>query len=89
MKRLTEQQQADKIVDITMKRIHKYSFTPMTSTEVKDKICAFDLSIEYCYNIIDSLKWFHFDSKLYWRDVQRIIMKEKILFIEINSEIIN
>ena len=88
MKRLTEQQQADKIVDITMKRIHVHSFTPMTSNEIKDKICAFDLSIEYCYNVIDSLKWFQFDSSLYWRDVQRIIMKEKILFIERHSELI-
>ena len=88
MKKLTEQQQADKIVDITMKRIHIHSFTPMTSNEIKDKICAFDLSIEYCYNIIDSLKWFQFDSSLYWRDVQRIIMKEKILFIERHSELI-
>ena len=88
MRRLTEQQQADKIVDITMKRIYTHSFSPMTSTEVKDKICAFDLSIEYCNNIIDSLKWFQIESKLYWRDVQRIVMKEKILFIERHSELI-
>jgi hypothetical protein len=88
MKRLNEQQQADKIVDITMKRIYAHSFSPMTSNEMKDKLCAFDLSIEYCYNIIDSLKWFQFDSMLYWRDVQRIIMKEKILFVERNSNLI-
>lgn len=88
MKRLSEQQQADKIVDITMKRIHVHSFSPMTSNEMKDKLCAFDLSIEYCYNIIDSLKWFQFDSMLYWRDVQRIIMKDKILFVERNSNLI-
>jgi hypothetical protein len=88
MRKLTEQQQADKIVDLTMKRIYVHSFNPMTSNELKDKICAFDLSIEYCYNIIDSLKWFQFDSSLYWRDVQRIIMKEKILFIERHSELI-
>ena len=82
MKRVSEETQARTIIRKFRDLIEFNMFNPMTLDEAKFRRASYDCAIEFANSIIDHLKWYQFDSKLYWREVRLIIMNEKISYIE-------
>ena len=78
--------QADKITDIIFKRLQRDCFTPFDLTEIRDRVCSYELGIEFCESVLNSLKFYQFKSINFWKDVRYIILKNKIIFSERHRE---
>jgi hypothetical protein len=85
---LPAKSKADSIVSDTLKVVKKYIFRPYNDLEIKEHICAFDLAIEFCDSIIDSLKWFNYRERIYWKDVRTEVIEIKLNFYQANSDLI-
>jgi uncharacterized protein Yka (UPF0111/DUF47 family) len=85
---LSAKSKADSIVSDTLKLIKKHIFRPFNENEIKEYICAFDLAIEFCDSIIDSLKWFNYRERIYWKDVRTYVIERKLYFYQANSDLI-
>jgi uncharacterized protein Yka (UPF0111/DUF47 family) len=85
---LSAKSKADSIVSDIKILIRKSFFEPFTNNEIKEHICAFDLAIEFCDSIIDSLKWFNYRERIYWKDVRTYVIERKLYFYQANSELI-
>jgi hypothetical protein len=73
---------AYEIIKINRNLIDRNFYSPLTVNEVKASICSFDLSIEFCDTIINSLKWYNISLKPFYKDVKIYIIQEKITFLE-------
>lgn len=82
MKRVSEETQARTITRKFRDLIEFNMFNPMTLDESKFIRASYDCAIEFTNSIINHLKWYQFDAKLYYRGVRLIIMNEKISYIE-------
>ena len=85
---LSAKSKADSIVSDTLKVVKKHIFRPYYELEIKEHICAFDLSIEFCDSIIDSFKWFNYRERVYWKDVRTYVIERKLYFYQANSDLI-
>lgn len=82
MKKVSEETEARTIIKKFRDLIEFNIFNPMTFDEAKFRRVSYDCAIEFTNSIINHLKWYQFNAKLYWREVRLIIMNEKISYIE-------
>lgn len=84
--RVTEETKAMEIY----KTLHNHIMTglgnPMFTPTLQEKITAYEMSIIFAQSLYNELQWWQVNSKLYWKEVIHILMKEKIICIEYNNK---
>lgn len=79
-------EKANEIFNINKNLIQTSFASPFTNGEIREMICAFDLSISFCEIIISSFKWFNFKEKVFYKDVRTFLIERKLCFFEEQNE---
>jgi hypothetical protein len=73
MKIITPKGKANELIIMVRGLVSETFFSPYVSDCIKTKICSYNLAIEFCNNVIDSLKFYNVQKIKYWKQVKAYI----------------
>lgn len=82
METITHKGKANELIIMVRGLISESFMSPYSSDCIKTKICSFNLAIEFCNTIIDSLKFYNVQKMKYWKQVRTEIIEIKLHFYE-------
>ena len=86
---ITPKGKANELVMDISGLISKTFFTPYTLIDIKTRICAYNLAIEFSNNIIDSFRFYDLSKIKYWKQVRTELIEMKLYFYESQNKQIN
>ena len=82
MEIITPKGKAGELIIMFRGLISETFFSPYVSDCIKTKICSYNLAIEFCNTIIDSLKFYNVQKMKYWKQVRTEVIEIKLHFYE-------
>lgn len=80
--KITPEKRGTEIICTCKSLVSKSFASPMINTEIKEMICAYDLSIIFCDTILNNIKWYQSNLKAHWLKVRIHIIEQKMYFYE-------
>jgi len=85
MNKINPEVKAREVFEKCKSLVSKSFANPITYTEMREMICAYDLSIMFCDTVINTKKWYQFKDRLYWLNVKNYLIEDKLYFYESSS----
>jgi hypothetical protein len=86
MKIITPKGKANELIIMVRGLVSETFFSPYVSDCIKTKICSYNLAIEFCNNVIDSLKFYNIQKMKYWKQVKTELIEIKLYFYESQNQ---
>jgi hypothetical protein len=86
MKIITPKGKANELIIMVRGLVSETFFSPYVSDCIKTKICSYNLAIEFCNSVIDSLKFYNVQKIKYWKQVKTELIEIKLYFYESQNQ---